>query len=65
MFTEQWLCQCGTSNSFLRDKCRDCDGSKPTHMVRKESPLEVISNVEQENEIAKLEKTFGKLPETK
>ncbi len=56
MTTDQWVCKCGTHNSFLRKKCRNyvCRLSQAEGKVTEETCMEVIGLVETHNMLQKL-----------
>lgn len=60
MFAEQWDCQCGTSNGFVRVKCRDCGA--PRH----HPDPEIDREIEEEIRTAKAwDEAHGIAPETR
>lgn len=46
MWGEQWICRCGTHNLWLREVCRECGAPRIVGEVSRESPFDVMGNVE-------------------
>lgn len=42
VFGDQWVCLCGWSNIFLRERCRNCSAPRPIGTVRTETAMEIM-----------------------